>query len=56
MKKTIILLTTIIGGIIGSKLVFNKNKLTNKNIKYISAAFSIITGILFLISALNENN
>jgi uncharacterized membrane protein YfcA len=52
----IILLATIIGGIIGSKLVFNKNKLTNKNIKYISAAFSIITGILFLISALNENN
>lgn len=51
----IILLATIIGGIIGSKLVF-KNKLTNKNIKYISAAFSIITGILFLISALNENN
>lgn len=53
----IVLLATIIGGIIGSKLVFNnKNTLTNKNIKYISAAFSILTGILFLISALYEKN
>ena len=51
----IVLLATIIGGIIGSKLVFN-NKVTNKNIKYISGAFSILTGILFLISALYEKS
>lgn len=53
----IVLLTTIIGSYFGSKLVLSgKNKLSNKSIKYISAIFSIFTGILFLISAQYENN
>ena len=53
----IVLLTTIIGSYLGSRFVVNgKNSLSYKSIKYISAGFSIITGILFLISAYNENN
>lgn len=52
----IILLTTIIGGFIGSKIMVNKNNISNKYIKYISAIFSIITGILFYISACYEKN
>ena len=53
----IVLLTAIIGSYFGSKLVLSgKNKLSNKSIKYISAIFSIFTGILFLISAQYENN
>jgi len=48
----VILLSTIIGGFIGSKLVVNgKNELSDKTIKYITGYFSILTGILFLISA-----
>jgi uncharacterized membrane protein YfcA len=53
----IVLFTTIIGSYLGSKLVISgKNSLSYKSIKYISAGFSIVTGILFLISAYNENN
>jgi uncharacterized membrane protein YfcA len=53
----IILLSTIIGGFIGSKLVVSdKNKLSNKTIKYITAYFTILMGILFFISAQYENN
>jgi len=53
----IILLSTIIGGFFGSKLaVDDKFKLSQKNIKYISAIFSIFTGILFYISAQYEKN
>lgn len=53
----IVLLSTIIGGFIGSKLVVDdKNKLSDKYIKYISAVFSIFTGILFFISAQYEKN
>jgi uncharacterized membrane protein YfcA len=53
----IILLSTIIGGFIGSKLVVDsKNKLSDKSIKYISAVFSILAGILFFISAQYEKN
>jgi len=53
----IVLLSTIIGGFIGSKLaVDDKFKLSQKNIKYISAIFSIFTGILFYISAQYEKN
>ena len=53
----IVLLTTIIGSYLGSKLVINgKNSLSYKSIKYISACFSIITGILFVISAYYEKN
>jgi len=53
----IVLLSTVIGGFIGSKLVVDdKNKLSDKSIKYISAVFSILTGILFFISAQYEKN
>jgi uncharacterized membrane protein YfcA len=53
----IILFTTIIGGYIGSKLVLTgKNELSNKSIKYISAIFSLLTAILFFISAYYEKN
>ena len=53
----IVLLSTVIGGFIGSKLVVDdKNKLSDKSVKYISAVFSILTGILFLISAQYEKN
>ena len=47
----IVLLTTIIGSYLGSKMVVSeKNILTDKTIKYISGVFSIVVGILFLIS------
>jgi uncharacterized membrane protein YfcA len=53
----IVLLSTIIGGFIGSKLVVDdKNKLSHKSIKYISGIFAIFTGILFFISAQYEKN
>jgi uncharacterized membrane protein YfcA len=53
----IVLLSTIIGGFIGSKLVVdNKFKLSNKSIKYLSAVFSFFTGILFFISAQYEKS
>jgi uncharacterized membrane protein YfcA len=53
----IVLLSTVIGGFIGSKLVVDdKNKLSDKSVKYISAVFSILTGILFFISAQYEKN
>lgn len=51
----IILLTTIIGSYLGSKMIVSgKNALSNKTIKYISGIFSIIVGILFLISGYYE--
>ena len=53
----IVLITTILGGYIGSKLaVSGRNSFSEKTIKYISAIFSIFTGILFLISAYYEKN
>jgi uncharacterized protein len=53
----IVLLSTIIGGFFGSKLVVDgKYKLSHKSIKYISAIFTIFTGILFYISAQYEKN
>lgn len=53
----IVLLTSVIGGYLGAKFVTSgKNKLSDKSIKYISAAFSIFTGILFLISAYYDDN
>jgi len=48
----ILVISTMIGSYISSKLVVNdKHKLSNKNIKYITAYFSFFTGILFLGSA-----
>jgi uncharacterized membrane protein YfcA len=53
----IVLLSTIIGGFIGSKIVVGGDfKITQKTIKYISAVFSIVSGILFFISAQYEKN
>jgi len=52
----ILLISTIIGGYMGSKLAFGSNKLSYKSIKYITAAFSIITGVLFYISAIYDEN
>ena len=53
----IVLSTTIVGSYLGSKLILSgKNELSYKTIKYISSGFSIITGILFLISAYYEKN
>lgn len=53
----ILLLSIILGSYIGSKYVVSgKNQLNTKTIKYITAYFSFFTGILFLISALYENN
>jgi uncharacterized membrane protein YfcA len=48
----ILLITTILGSYIGSKMVVgNKSFLTNKNIKYITGFMSVIIGIVFLIAA-----
>ena len=48
----ILLITIIIGSYIGSRYVVSgKNQMSNKTIKYITAYFSIFTGILFYISA-----
>jgi uncharacterized membrane protein YfcA len=53
----IVLFTTIIGSYLGSRIVISgKKQLSYKTIKYISAGFSSVTGILFLISAYYENN
>ena len=53
----ILLITIVIGSYIGSKYVVSgKNQLSIKTIKYITAYFSFLTGILFLISANYEKN
>lgn len=53
----ILLITIMVGSYMGSKyIVSGKNQFTNKTIKYITAYFSFITGILFLISAYYEKN
>jgi uncharacterized membrane protein YfcA len=53
----ILLITIIIGSYISSKyVVFGKNKLSNKTIKYISAFISFFTGFLFLLSAYYEKD
>ena len=53
----IVLLTTMIGSYLGSKLVVGgKAQLSYKTIKYISGIFSLVTGVLFLISGYYEKN
>lgn len=53
----IVLLTTMIGSYLGSKLVVGgKAQLSYKTIKYISGIFSVVTGVLFLISGYYEKN
>ncbi len=53
----ILLISTILGSYFSSKLAVNdKNKLSNKTIKYITAYFSFFTGILFLVSAYYEKS
>lgn len=53
----ILLISTVIGSYFSSKLVVtDKNKLSNKTIKYITAYLSFITGILFLVSAYYEKS
>jgi uncharacterized membrane protein YfcA len=53
----ILLLSIIIGGFLGSKLVVNdKITLSKKTIKYITAALGFTIGITFLVSAQYETN
>ena len=53
----ILLITIMVGSYMGSKYIVSvKNQLSNKTIKYITAYFSFLTGILFLISANYEKN
>ena len=48
----ILLITTILGSYLGSKMVVGKKSfLTDKDIKYITAFLSMFTGIVFFISA-----
>jgi uncharacterized membrane protein YfcA len=48
----ILLITTILGSYIGSKMIIGKKSfLTDKDIKYITSFLSIFTGIVFFISA-----
>jgi uncharacterized membrane protein YfcA len=48
----ILLITTILGSYIGSKMVVgNKSFLTDKNIKYITGFLSVFIGLVFLIAA-----
>ena len=50
----LLLITFIIGGYFGSKLVLNeKFKITEKQIKYISAILSFFSAILFFLQAYN---
>jgi uncharacterized membrane protein YfcA len=52
----ILLITTILGSYIGSKMVVgNKSFLTDKNIKYITGFLSVFIGIVFLIAAYYDN-
>ena len=53
----ILLSSIIIGGFIGSKFVAGeKNTLSIKTIKYITAYLSLITGMIYLTSAYYEKN
>jgi uncharacterized membrane protein YfcA len=53
----ILLFSLIIGNIIGSKIVLNKeNPLSDKTIKYTTSAIGFFIGISFLISAYYEKN
>lgn len=53
----ILLLSIITGGYLGSKLVVNKKiDLSKKTIKYTTSLIGFIIGILFLISAIYEDN
>ena len=53
----ILLISIIIGSYFGSKIVVGyKVKMSDKTIKYISAFVSLITAILFYISAIYETN
>jgi len=52
----ILLLTIILGSFIGSKLVAgDKNTLSTKSVKYITACLSLFVGFVFLYSAYYEN-
>jgi uncharacterized membrane protein YfcA len=53
-----ILLTSIIlGGFLGSKLVFHKDiRLSNKTMKLLTSGVGFLTGVLFLISGYYEEN
>jgi uncharacterized membrane protein YfcA len=47
-----LLITVILGSYLGTKMVVGTTSfLTNKNIKYITSFLSIVTGIVFFISA-----
>ena len=53
----ILLISIMAGSYFGSKIVVGyKVKMSDKTIKYISAFVSLITAILFYISAIYENN
>ena len=54
----ILLISIVLGSFIGSKFVVGDNKYTisTKQIKYITAYLSFITGVLFLISAYHDNS
>ncbi len=53
----ILLLTITLGGFMGSKFVAgDKNTLSKKSIKYITAYLSLFMGIIFLFSAYYEKN
>lgn len=53
----ILLITIMIGSYVSSKYVVSgKNKLSNKFIKYFTAYFSFVIGILYLISAYYEKD
>lgn len=52
----VLLFAIILGGLLGSKLVFHKDiRLSNKTMKLLTACVGFITGLLFLISAYYEN-
>jgi uncharacterized membrane protein YfcA len=53
----VLLFSIILGGFLGSKLVFHKDiKLTNKSMKLITSGIGFFTSLLFLISAYYEDN
>lgn len=53
----VLLFAIILGGLLGSKLVFHKDiRLSNKSMKLLTAGVGFVTGLLFLISACYEDN
>ena len=53
----VLLFSIILGGLIGSKFVFNKDiRLSNKSMKLATSTLGFVMGILFLISACYEDN